>query len=87
MTAAIIHISPILKSRLSRTLKSDRVIITKTPTVEIRRPSNWKVLVFSNLNKNHKITLILVTHEQEIASYGKRIIKMLDGSISSEEII
>ena len=54
MTAPIIHISPILKSRLSRTLKSNLVIITKTPTVEIKRPSNWKVLVFSNLNKKQK---------------------------------
>ena len=46
--------SPILKSRLSRTLRSDRVIITKTPIVEIKRPSNWKVFVFSNLNIKQK---------------------------------
>ncbi len=64
------------------------LILADEPTGNLDSKTAKQIMnVFSNLNKNHKITLILVTHEQEIASYGKRIIKMLDGSISSEEII
>ena len=43
--------------------------------------------IFTNLNKKHDITLVLVTHERDIALFGKRLVTMLDGSINSDELI
>ncbi len=64
------------------------LILADEPTGNLDSKTAKQIMnIFSNLNKNQKITIILVTHEREIALYGKRLVKMLDGSISSEEII
>ena len=41
--------------------------------------------LFCELNQNMKRTIILVTHEEDIAKYAKRIIKIVDGEILSDE--
>jgi putative ABC transport system ATP-binding protein len=38
------------------------------------------------LNTQSNITIILVTHEDNIAAYSRRIIKFLDGRVTSDEI-
>ena len=40
--------------------------------------------ILNDLNSNG-ITIILVTHEQDIAQYGSRIIKMKDGKIIEDK--
>jgi putative ABC transport system ATP-binding protein len=40
--------------------------------------------LFIDLNNNGK-TIILVTHEPDIAAYAKRLIRMRDGQIISDE--
>ena len=42
--------------------------------------------LFSKLNEELKRTIILVTHEEDIALYAKRIIKIVDGEIQSDTI-
>ena len=37
------------------------------------------------LNKNSKITVVVVTHEEEIANYTDRVITFRDGSIVSDK--
>jgi putative ABC transport system ATP-binding protein len=41
--------------------------------------------LFVKLNTQSDITIILVTHENDIAAYSRRIIKFLDGRIISDE--
>jgi putative ABC transport system ATP-binding protein len=41
--------------------------------------------LFTGLNTESNITVILVTHENDIAAYSKRIIKFLDGRIVIDE--
>ena len=36
------------------------------------------------LNSEHRISIIMVTHEDEVASYAKRIVRMRDGLIESD---
>jgi ABC-type antimicrobial peptide transport system, ATPase component len=40
--------------------------------------------ILNDLNSNG-ITIILVTHEKDIAQYGSRIIKMKDGKIIEDK--
>lgn len=40
--------------------------------------------LFTKLNKDLHRTIILVTHEEDIALYAKRIIKIVDGEINSD---
>jgi len=42
---------------------------------------------FKELNQNDGITIIMVTHEREIAEYAQRIINLRDGVVSEEEML
>ena len=42
--------------------------------------------LFVELNTRSNITIILVTHEPDIAAYSRRVIKFLDGRIISDEM-
>jgi len=42
--------------------------------------------VFRELNQEQAITIILVTHEPEVAQHAQRIIHMRDGLIEREEV-
>ena len=46
----IINRSPLLKSKERKIFKSSLVIIAKIPNVEINKPDNWKMFVFSIFN-------------------------------------
>ncbi len=41
--------------------------------------------LFVKLNQESNITVILVTHEHDIAAFSKRIIRFSDGHIVSDE--
>jgi putative ABC transport system ATP-binding protein len=40
--------------------------------------------LLSALNRDHGITIVLVTHEEDIASYAKRHVRFRDGRIESD---
>jgi putative ABC transport system ATP-binding protein len=41
--------------------------------------------LFVRLNEEKKSTIVLVTHEPDISTFSKRIIRFLDGKIVSDE--
>lgn len=43
--------------------------------------------LFTRLNRELKRTIILVTHEEDIALYADRIIKIVDGEISVDQAV
>jgi putative ABC transport system ATP-binding protein len=43
--------------------------------------------IFQRLNREHGITIILITHEMDIAEHGTRFIRFRDGKIQIDEKI
>ena len=41
--------------------------------------------LFSQLNEHHRITFVIATHDKRVMSYARRLIKMQDGKIISDE--
>jgi putative ABC transport system ATP-binding protein len=63
------------------------LILADEPTGALDTKTSYEVMdLFTSLNKEGK-TVILVTHEHEIAQYANRLIMMRDGHIVSDEII
>jgi putative ABC transport system ATP-binding protein len=40
--------------------------------------------LFRSLNEEHGITIVLVTHEEDIAAYANRHVRFVDGRIASD---
>ncbi len=41
--------------------------------------------LFSSLNENHGITFVIATHDKRVMAYARRLVKMQDGKIISDE--
>ena len=62
------------------------ILFADEPTGNLDSQTGMKVLdIFKRLNENGQ-TIILITHENEVASAAKRIIHIKDGNISNDEI-
>ena len=72
---------------IARALINDpSIIMADEPTGNLDSRSSVDIMrIFDNLNEQGK-TIILVTHEPDIAQYAKRVITVRDGLIISDEI-
>ena len=62
------------------------ILLADEPTGNLDSTATEEILsIFRDLNKNEGITVIMVTHEEEIADQAQRIIAMKDGLITSDE--
>ncbi len=67
--------------------RKPKVILCDEPTGSLDRKTGLEILdLFTELNHKENITLIMVTHEEHIAKLARRIIRMEDGSIVSDEV-
>ncbi|MDD3149764.1 MAG: ABC transporter ATP-binding protein [Candidatus Gastranaerophilales bacterium] len=63
------------------------IIFADEPTGNLDTKTSYEIMnLFSKLNSKFKRTIILVTHENDIANFSKRIIKFKDGNIISDEV-
>lgn len=61
------------------------IILADEPTGNLDTKTSHEIMkYFENLNKNGK-TIILITHEEEIARYARRIVRIVDGKIVSDK--
>ena len=64
------------------------LILADEPTGNLdTKTSNEIMNLFVKLNEEKAITIVLVTHEPDIAAYSRRIIRFLDGRILSDEVL
>lgn len=62
------------------------IIFADEPTGNLDTKTSVEVMdLFTKFNKELKRTIILVTHEEDIARYSDRIIKIVDGEIVKDE--
>lgn len=63
-------------------INSPKIILADEPTGNLDSNSEKEIMkIFSDLNKKEGITIIMITHENNIANYSQRILKMKDGRI------
>ena len=66
-------------------MNSPSIILADEPTGNLDSITSLDIMsIFQELNEQN-ITIILVTHEPDIATYAKRIITMKDGNIIQDD--
>lgn len=64
------------------------IILADEPTGALDSKSGEMIMdLFIELNEKQSMTIVQVTHEEEIAEYGRRIIRLADGEIVSDNLV
>ena len=73
---------------IARSLVNDpSIILADEPTGNLDTKTSKEVMeIFCRLNQDRGITLVLVTHEPDIAGYAKRRVQFRDGRIIMDEL-
>lgn len=62
-----------------------KIIFADEPTGNLDKQNSEEIMeLFKQINKDTKVTILQVTHSQDMANYSNRIIKLLDGEIISD---
>ena len=62
------------------------LILADEPTGALDTATGHEIMrIFQRLNGERRITIVVVTHEREIAAYAHRIVHLQDGQIVSDE--
>lgn len=72
---------------IARAIVNDApIILADEPTGNLDTKTSVEIMeFFVRLNKEGKKTIILVTHEPDIAEYAQRVVRFTDGKIISDE--
>jgi len=64
------------------------LILADEPTGNLDSRTSIEVMeIFQRLNREQGITLVLVTHETDIAEYAKRVVVFKDGKIKKDSVV
>lgn len=66
-------------------VNSPKIILADEPTGNLDTKTSLEIMdIFTNLNQNNNITIVLVTHEHDIAEFAHRQIHFRDGIVESD---
>ena len=62
------------------------VLMADEPTGNLDMARSHEIMeLLADLNRQQGITIVMVTHEQDMAKYAKRIVHFLDGLVVSDK--
>jgi macrolide transport system ATP-binding/permease protein len=68
-------------------INSPSLLLADEPTGNLDTRTSHEIMdILVNLNRKQGVTIVLVTHEPDIAAYADRIVIMRDGEIVSDEL-
>jgi putative ABC transport system ATP-binding protein len=64
------------------------ILLADEPTGNLDTRTSIEVMgIFQRLNKERGITVLVITHEMDIAEYGTRLIRFRDGRVVADQAI
>ena len=72
---------------IARAIVTDpTVLLADEPTGNLDTKTSREIMeLVGSLNRNQGITVIMVTHETDIAAYARRVIRFVDGRVESDQ--
>lgn len=62
------------------------VLFADEPTGNLDMARSHEIMdLLTGLNREQGVTIVMVTHEQDMAAYAKRIVRFVDGLVASDE--
>ena len=62
------------------------LVLADEPTANLDSVASAQLMeLFTRLNQDHHVTFVIATHDKRVMSYARRLIKMQDGRIISDE--
>ena len=73
---------------IARAIVTDpAVLLADEPTGNLDTKTSIEIMeLITKLNRERGITVIMVTHEEDIAAYGKRLLRFVDGHLASDQL-
>ena len=69
-------------------VKNPSILLADEPTGNLDSMSSMEIMsTLQQLNREEGITVIIVTHEADIAEHTGRVVSMLDGAVVSDQIV
>ncbi len=63
------------------------ILLADEPTGNLDTTRSHEIMeLLSSLNEERGITVLMVTHEPDMAAYAKRVVTFVDGKVSSDEV-
>jgi len=67
-------------------VNNPKLLLADEPTGNLDTRTSIEVMgIFQRLNQERGLTIVLVTHEPDIAEYGTRIVSFRDGRVKTDE--
>lgn len=73
---------------IARAIVTDpEILLADEPTGNLDTKTSREIMdLVASLNRDHAMTIVMVTHETDIASYARRIVRFVDGRIESDVV-
>src|SRR5471032_2325180 len=69
-------------------INNPSIVLADEPTGNLDTKTSIEVMgIFQRLNQDHGITIVMITHELDIAEYGTRIVSFRDGVVVADRAV